>query len=194
MEPKAFSRAKDHLQSAQWQLEGMKKASNLRDLSQAWRGFLTDAQRLFLMLRKATEVGASKAWSDTLQRTRNQDDLLKYVHHARNADDHGMERVAEEQSGRLGIAPGDGPAHIRTVTAIPGRGVSVEYSGARPAVSWTPDAVVLLPVKDRGVIYSVPTQHLGQRLPDAKAITAAETAYEYFAKAVEEAEKKFGTG
>ncbi len=145
------------------------------------------------MLRRATKAGACKQWSDALQRTRDQDELLRYIHQARHADEHGLDRVIEKQTGGLKIAPGDGPTHIRTLTAIPGKGISVDYSGARPAFTWLPDMVVLLPVENRGVSYSVPTQHLGQRLPDAKAITVAETAYEYFANAIAEAEKKFGT-
>ena len=97
------------------------------------------------------------AWSERLQKTRDQDELLRYVHQARHADEHGLERIAEKQGGELGTTPGDGPAYIRTITAIPGKRVSIEYSGARPHVTWTPETVVLLPVRNRGLVYPVPT-------------------------------------
>src|SRR5262249_19142107 len=145
----------------------------LDELAWAWSGFLTDAQRVFLKLREATRAGPSNRWSEILQRTRDQDELLRYVHQARHADEHGLES-AQKQNGELNITAGDGPAHIHTITAIPGKGVSIEYRGERPVVTWTPERVVLLPVRNRGVVYPVPTQHLRQRLPDATAMSIAE--------------------
>jgi len=189
--PKAFSRAKDHLESARRNLEATAKASSLDELAWAWSGFLTDAQRVFSKLREATRAGPSKRWSEILQRTRDQDELLRYVHQARHADEHGLERIAQKQNGELNITAGDGPAHIHTITAIPGKGVSIEYRGERPVVTWTPERVVLLPVRNRGVVYPVPTQHLRQRLPDATAISIAERAYQFLAEAVAEAETRF---
>ena len=148
----------------------MKAAASMDELAFAWSGFLTDAHDVFSMLRKATQAGASKQWSDALQRTRDDDELLRYVHQARHAHHHGLAEFVKKEGGNLSITAGDAPALIRKLVAVQGKGVSVEYSGARPVVTWTPDtAAHLLAVKIAGWCYLVPTQHLGQRLTDVKA-------------------------
>ena len=89
MDEKALAAAKDKLRLAKAKLDAMQAATHLNELADCWSDFLTEVQRVYTRLIKATEHGSSKGWSDQVKHARKTDELLSYVHHARNADEHG---------------------------------------------------------------------------------------------------------
>lgn len=90
IDQKALEAAHERLQRARDKVAAMEAAVNMRMLAQSWEEFLTLQQQVFLRLRKAFEGGRSKGWFDSVVNEQRNDDMLKYVMHARHADEHGI--------------------------------------------------------------------------------------------------------
>ena len=61
-----------------------------------WEFFLVALNAVFSFLEQATKEHSKLApWFGRLKNTRKKDPLLRYLHHARNAEQHGIEPVVE---------------------------------------------------------------------------------------------------
>jgi hypothetical protein len=99
------------------------------------------------------------------KKTRRDDPLLRYLHHARNCDEHGIERVIKNfhDTGPIwGHQPKFGeriPVIIHELDPVSnepiGEGVAGFYSGS---------TIKLVCVRDRGVYYDPPQTHLFERV------------------------------
>jgi hypothetical protein len=190
MDDRAFASAKEKLENAKRKLAAMKAATNLNDLADRWSEFLTEVQRFYTRLMKATEHGPSKGWFDQVKNLRKTDPLLRYVHHARNADEHGIERIT---------------ARVRTLTiGDPGEYAAIEHleigtdgqiktlKVTQGTVRWHPEQVIFVAVVDRGETYQPPMAHLGNPICSESLISVAELAIQYLDSLISEASEKFG--
>jgi hypothetical protein len=190
---KAFGAATDKLRLAKAKLAAMKAASDLQELAIYWSEFLIEVQRVFLRLKKATENGPSKGWYDRIEQDRSTDELLSYIRHARNADEHGIERIAEVTDSR--VTMGDPGEHIFierleiSQDRVTGK---VEGVGTPATVRWYPGSVRLAAVLDRGDRYEPPRRHLGKRIAEVTPIGLAELTCTYLEEVIAEAETNFG--
>lgn len=191
MDKAAFEGAKDKLRLLLNKLEVMEKAADVQRLSDGWLDLLNEAQRVFLKMKKATEGCSAKGWYDRIQYQRTSDDMLRYLLHARNADEHGISKITEVERGGIGIqVGGDGYVEHMEINNAAGR-VDIKYRGKNPLhFKFIPGEVKLLPVFDRGIKYDVPTTHLGRPI-EAKPLAVAKLTAEYLKSLIEEAEKKF---
>src|SRR5258705_7260992 len=101
MDRQAFGRAREEAGKATQKIAEIRQAKTLREITDLWSGFLTDIQRSYTKLRIACRSGPSKGWCDNVFHTRNADDLLNYVLHARNADEHGVAKIPSLSAGLL---------------------------------------------------------------------------------------------
>lgn len=110
----------------------------------AWREFLQKIERVWNKAQAGVHL--RKGWKkleSELVKQRTDDQLLNYLRHARNADEHSLQQVST-----------DWIANLRASDVAPGS-VKVEWDiWDRP----------LLPVKNRGITYNPPTEHLGQSI------------------------------
>jgi hypothetical protein len=194
MTAKAFTSAKDKLRVTREKLELLKATDSLATAADAWSDFVTQAQRTFQRLQKATEKGSSKAWSDQIKNARKTDPLLSYVWQARNAEDHGLgERITEVDAGGFGINAGPSGyiEHLRIRSD--GSTTEIEYRGDDPpTLHRIPARLKLVRVTNRGEVYDPPTEHLGQPLRNVTPAGVADLAFTYLQKMIAEAEDKFG--
>lgn len=112
----------------------------------AWREFLQKLERVW----NKTQAAVSKhpRWpklESEIAHQRNSDPLLLYLRHARNADEHSVQSVAAEWDANLRASQVDETS------------VKLEWE------SWDRP---LLPVKNRGVVYQPPREHLGQSIAE----------------------------
>jgi hypothetical protein len=105
MNEKAYCRAREEFNLARAKLDAMKQAPSLGYYAQSWSDFLAHVQRAFTKMKIATKHGASKGWYDKIENERRSDDLLSYIRHARNADEHGIDPVTIRKPGGIGIKP-----------------------------------------------------------------------------------------
>jgi hypothetical protein len=142
-------------------------------------------QRAFTKLKIAAKDGPAKGWYDKIEHARKTDELLIYVRHARNADEHGVEEITQKQMRHILMKPKDRTKR----TQVDYVGMRTDPSGnttvaAGPIamqnlnIEVTPSKVVLIPVRDRGSTYQPPAQHLGMPItPDPIEVARLALAY-----------------
>jgi hypothetical protein len=79
----------------------LRSGKTIGEVADLWSEFLTHVQRSYTKLRIACRAGSSKGWCDQVFAARNADDLLKYVLHARNADEHGVAAITHQKEGAV---------------------------------------------------------------------------------------------
>jgi len=170
----------------------LEKAKTLEEIADLWSGFLTHIQRSYTKLRVACRSGPSKGWCDNVFQTRNADELLNYVLHARNADEHGVAKITDEKQGGIGIGPKQGDSLVIDHLSIGPEGIVMGPGVATNArITFIPAEVLLVPVRDRGTIYNVPKKHLGGDLGSATLLDVAQRAEGFLRGKLDEAASKF---
>jgi hypothetical protein len=196
MDETALEAAKEKLQHAREKVAAMTAATDIRMLARLWEEFLTLQQQVFLRLKKAFEHGHSKLWSDTVINDQRSDEMLLYLMHARNADEHGIEKITETNTGSLGIRPRQGDTLRVNSMVVDTRGatpvIAMDHETASNAlIIFIPASVKVIAVRDRGVNDDPPTSHLGNPIVSS-VISMAELTVSYLANRMQEGETKFG--
>jgi hypothetical protein len=94
MDSTAVEQAKTRLNKAEKALEALKTATNFAEAEEAWTDFLLAAATIYSKLEQGSKSsGKSSGWFARKKKERKDDPLLRYLHHARNSDEHGIESV-----------------------------------------------------------------------------------------------------
>lgn len=190
MKPNAVIQAASAVGKAENALAELEGAESLAHATDAWVDFLGAFSRLFTKLEAGSKThNQSIAWFSGIKRLRREDQLLCYLHHARNSDYHRLEEVTQHEGGGMRIGA-EGALHLREFKIVNGQ-VYADWSPAAPGsqlvVTLLSSRLVAIPVTDRGITYAVPTSHLGQPLPDANVLTLGKTAMAYAETLLQEA-------
>jgi hypothetical protein len=188
--------ARRDLQLALGKLDQMERTENdAGQLADLWAEFLTYANRVFNKLSHGPKHGPSKGWFDRVKHVRKTDKLLSYILHARNADTHGVEKIAEDSNLiSVNIRPlssykeGE-PIKGKIVdSAIVGPGNHYEF--IQHMVQQTNPVLRLVPVTDSGIKYDPPAPgtYLDQQLSDIEPIAVGRIVINYWERIVTEAE------
>lgn len=188
MEKSAVDAARVSLGKAKSSVEAIRSAKQYPEFEAAWSDFLLAAGRIYSKLEQgAKNSGKSKAWFGRQKHARRTDTLLSYIHHARNADEHGIERVTQMQPGSIGIGS-TGSTLIKRMV-IDGNMVMADTVGDPLRVTVTPNSVRLVPVMDHGDRYEPPVSHLGSPINKPSPLAVAELAVSYLETLTDEAAK-----
>lgn len=165
MQLQAIETSKDKLRKAKNALADYNAAKSFDQALDAWTTFLNAVGGVYAKLEQGCKGNKnSEAWFNRKHQERKTDKMLQYLHQARNADEHGLARVA-----RNDLATG-----INKTLAFNERiPVKVQFLEAdRKTPKGEPrDAVVagpsarLVAVTNRGQTYAPPSEHLGEPLP-----------------------------
>jgi hypothetical protein len=123
------------------------------EYEKAWRDFLHRIERVWVKTQ-ATVHGMS-GWQkleSEIGRIRKTDELLRYLQHARNADEHSISQLANDWQPNLKAINIDGKVQL----------------------SWEVWDRPLLPVSNRGAIIPPPKSHLGKSIEHLKSQGKAE--------------------
>jgi hypothetical protein len=195
MDQRAFAAAKEKFQLAKIKFEAMKTATDLPHLAQLWGEFLTEQHRVFLRLKKAAEHGRGKGWFDVIAAEQRADDLLKYCLHARNAHEHGIERITNSTPSTMAIIPKVNRLFIKEMTIrtdANGTHITADPETMNNIfLNWNPGSVNLIAVKDRGQIYHPPFKHLNKIIEHPTPISVADMTVAYLESKISDAEIKF---
>lgn len=155
-------------------------ASDFATFDSHWREFLQKIERTW----NKTEAGVSdrndcKLILDQTRNLRKTDDLLVYLRHARNTDEHANHDIARDWVGDLRASPAE-PTGIR--------------------IEWNPWDRHLLPVMNRGVVYQPARVHLGVSFADqlgkgvAEPVIVGDLALQFYLKTLQRLEAQiYGT-
>lgn len=200
----AVAKAKDRLASAKARLSDLESSKDYDSARRHWYDFLLSSNAIFSVLEQGAKgIGQSDAWFSGKKRERKTDELLCYLHHARNADEHNIPSVTELDRQKLVLVEGDKPvAAIEDVTDTGNRGefrgvyrkLGTEEPNLRKVtnIHVYPDRAKLIRVTDRGVGYDPPSSHLGSPLDDNGPNAVARLMVQYVERLVSEAEALAG--
>jgi hypothetical protein len=168
MEPQAVAQAFVRLQKAEKTLQALEVATNYDDAESAWIDFLIAASAVYSKLEQgAKSKGSSQGWFGRKKKERKDDPLLRYLHHARNSEEHGIERV---------VARGGNPRDLPSGRPLKfGERVlkKLEFRNQGSDAKWGPidgylygPTLTLVRVHDSrfGDYCDPPTEHLGQKI------------------------------
>lgn len=178
MKRAAVSISRDLLDRARVASATIDNAKSPKEVEVAWSNFLTPAHRIFSKLEQGAKTNThSQDWFKKKKVERRSNEILKYLHHARNADEHGLAKVLDQtQPGlALGVGPGAwrfdgtlGPGGTLRVTAMGG-----QVPGQSKFVEKIPAKIKLRTVIDRGVSYDPPKNDSGSGMLPNEAAKAA---------------------
>lgn len=165
MKKEAIVSAEDKVRQARVAAEKFTSASSFEEALDAWTYFLFASSGVYAKLEQGCKDNPkSIAWHSHKKNERKKDKLLQYVHQARNADTHGMSRVARNDVG-VGFNK-----TLSFNERIPIEVRRLDNDGITPigdpikGVLAGPSAR-LIEVTNRGCTYYPPDEHLGDPLP-----------------------------
>jgi hypothetical protein len=197
MQEKAILKAAARLSIARTALHEL-PGRNFQEFDRSWFILLVALNQVYNALNAGAKgKNRSIDFVNRMKGIRRRDPLLRYFHHARNDETHGIEPIAEEVAVNLRFNSEDG-LHIKSAEVWPNR-VRLVLSSATSrqesqANSTTLDTsfkgVALLPVRDGGTIFHPPTHHLSKPLTDEDTPTKmANLACSYHESLIHEAKK-----
>jgi hypothetical protein len=184
--------AKATLRAANNALERMGGARGFAEFEDAWQDFLGSLEKCWVKVERTYQPFRNKfqPWQGQFARQRRKDPLLRYLKHARHADEHTIEEIIEHVPGHRTINPARGNfLYIEHMEICNGEIVS--YSGDPIVVQDFPDRVELRRFKESGDWCNPPTQHLGNPLQQLDPIYVGELGLRFYTGFVEQAEKNF---
>ena len=96
MNLQAVEQAKIRLAKAEKTFDAMRSSTTLEDMEEAWTDFLIAVSAIYSKLEQGAKGNSkSEGWFGRKKRERRKDPLLKYLHAARNSNEHGIERIVE---------------------------------------------------------------------------------------------------
>jgi hypothetical protein len=102
MNADALNQAKSRLIRAEKALAAIGAAKAIEDAEAAWTDFLLAAATIYSKLEQGAKgSGKCQGWFGRKKKERKDDPLLRYLHFARNSDEHGIERVVAQSPSNL---------------------------------------------------------------------------------------------
>jgi hypothetical protein len=192
MRKPALDQARERLGRAAEAVRRMQnaKAYSYKDENRAWSDFLLAASGVYSKLEQGAKgCGTSEGWFGRKKHDRKKDELLNFIHHARNTDEHGISGTTLFRSN---VTTLEGRLDSVGVNIMPDGSPQVVVSGQPGSRAGVEMFTGLKMVKDsrHGDSFMPPTQHLGQPLEaDPSVVLVAELGLAYLEGLVAEAAK-----
>ena len=187
---KGISQARKELVEARAALERIRVAASFAAYEAAWQDCLTRIERSWNKTKGAFADGRYRPWRGTHEHARRNDQLLSYLSHARDAEEHTVADTLAQEPGSIGLNPAFGDVLIIESLTIRGGVMSVK-SPHPIAITIQPGRIKLLPATSRGVTSPPPSEHLGVPLERADPDYVLERGIDYYDRLLADAEKRF---
>lgn len=167
MIPDAIDQAKTRLTDAEEALNELVLATNFKQAERAWRAYLVAVNSIYAKLEQGAKGDTkSDTWYGNKKHERIKDPLLSYLHQARNSDQHSIAITAGQTPpntdgmGRQ-LKFNERTELFKFQAHDPKTGkLNAEGEGLFAGPTLKP-----LKVRNRGVDYEPPRQHLGKEIP-----------------------------
>lgn len=180
---KYSEKPKEELDLARAFFDQMLNANDVNDLDKLWRKFLHHLDRTWNKAEGHFHKSPKwHSWAGKYVTLRRTDDLLSYLIHARNTDEHSVEDISKGEPGSIKINPASGLNSIESLELNFGEnGELLQLETTSPIeVIFTPSQIHLLPVENRNRVYPAPTLHLGKGLPSTSVIEVASAGLKFY--------------
>jgi hypothetical protein len=183
MKTTALNLAFERLERARRAFTQMEQSTDLKTTARAWFDFLLAVGGLYAKIEQGAKgCPQSEGWFGRKKNERKKDELLRYLHHARNAEEHGIESTTLERT------------EIQLNALTTGVHVSSDFQ------TFSPTGPGDFKILGRHLILKEithasygktmpPTEHLGHRLTEPSAIDAARLGLAYMESFFAEATK-----
>ncbi|HKR24224.1 MAG TPA: hypothetical protein VJS15_03115 [Allosphingosinicella sp.] len=194
MKREAIEKARVRLGRAREAAKLLERPDGHIDFETAWTDFLLAANGVYTCLEQgAKATPQSRQWFGGKKQERRKDSLLQYLHQARNADEHGLDRTTPELEAEdtVTIPHGGNIAGIR-LTLPDGRVVLQPLPPEAAQVRLKLWSVTLTDAVDSRykTTYPPPREHLGKPIPENTPDTVAKLALDYLTALIDEAERR----
>ena len=169
----------------------MRGARAFAEFESAWQDCLTRLERAWNKFAGAYSASAFEPWRGRYEHDRTNDELLRYLKQARDAEEHTVGDTVVNEPGATGINASSGKSlYIERMTIDRG---AVTIQGAKPgiAVTMIPGRAKLLPAVSRGVTTPIPATHLGNPVVGPDPISVAEAGLAYYEAMLDAAHLRF---
>jgi hypothetical protein len=181
MHPDAILQASERLNRAKQAIEAMEAEEPAASLEMLWLDFLLAAHGVYLKLEKGAQGNPkSRHWFGKVKHERKTDPLLRYLHQARNAGEHGLSRPTKRTNTYIMVPPGGA---VALVVTAPGEWTA---QAVRGELEFPNDIIRLVAVYDdrSDNWYQPPVAHLGQPLADTTPLGVATAAIAYLERLI----------
>ncbi|MFZ1288904.1 MAG: hypothetical protein WAR79_02350 [Melioribacteraceae bacterium] len=161
-------------------IEEMKISKSLEEFEKYWIEFLHNLERtwskIFDHFRKSPKWNG---WQSKYVNLRKNDQLLCYLINARGAEEHTINEITSKESSRIGISHAQGNNLFVNYMHITKNQIFID-SPQKIKIEHFPAKIKLLSVKNRGRVYPVPDEHLGQKINNIDLIVLAQLAVKFY--------------
>jgi hypothetical protein len=188
----AVDKAYKRLQKASACIESIKTSKSFSEFETAWTDLLISMNAIHTALEQGAKTNPqSRQWYGGKKNDRRNDPLLSYLHQARNADEHGIEPIANLKHGGVKISKGGQPRFILKTVINHGKEKLELHPLEGPGIEIIPSRVELVPVRDDRFknVFNPPTEHLGSILPDISPFAIATIGFKYHEELVQAASR-----
>jgi hypothetical protein len=197
-ESTALQHCLKRLEKARSALQRLEQTKDPRETESAWSDLIMAAASIYSKLEQGSKVnGIAVAWYGRVKNERKKDSLLSYIHHARNANEHGIKDITRVAKGEAQIRfhePYD-PAKLEGKQLFIGHdskgNIVLGKSSDAPfsvEVYNAPTCVLVPVVDDRfGDTFPPPDRHLAQQLNDTTPQAIGRLAVAYLEKLINDA-------
>lgn len=192
----AITQGKARLESARAALDRARNAQSYPAFAQAWTEFLTACGGIYTKLEQGAKgCRKSEGWFGRKKHDRSTDPLLRYLHHARNSDEHGIEPVIRAGK-RVSLSFKNLNVPIKSQRFVEeDRKVFLEVEFAEdvgPGVTMSLSSAgvgILVTVRDTrfGDEFPPPDTHLGKPIKGRDAIAVGDLSVAYFERLLADA-------
>ena len=192
LNPKVVEKAALRIDKAKRALFKCRSAGNFAEFYSHWSDFLMHsggALNAFDEAAKHTQQG--KQWYGAEKRKGRHDELISYLHQARNAEEHPSDDTLKEGTQVVTVGDAGEDIYISHMKIAPelfadphaylGQRVSSATPGGTVTIRNTPAGPQLVPVYDQRYrkTFDTPTSHNGRKLTDLSPIKCAELYVTY---------------
>jgi hypothetical protein len=131
-------------------------------IEDAWEEFVLAAGSFYSAIEQGSKKTAkSKAWFAKKKHERRTNPMLRYIHHARNAEEHGLARITGRFNSKIELSPGG------SVTVESDGKKTWKVVDSEGEIKYANDIVGLVPVKDDrfGDVFEPPDEYQGSDGP-----------------------------
>lgn len=188
----AITKAESRLAKAITAQGRLTASTSFREFEPAWADFLVALNGVYAALEQgAKETPQSRQWFGRKKRERREDPLLQYLHQARNADEHGLEPIAEDKTFRMTVIADPGVVVTGANMTIGGREYhmpKIDGNIQNPGIL-SVNFACLVTVKDTrfNTSFAPPTEHLGNVIEDTSPRGIAALGAQFHSSLVKEA-------
>lgn len=189
-----LEKARRRLKEAFEAFEALERERSWESFETQWTRLLTSLNSVYCILEHSSKgAPKSEGWFSRVLGQRRSDELLSYLMHARNANDHGIAEVLRLEPGGVGIGSNrGGGAVIKNLKIGPGGRIENlegwQLDGSPLEITVRAPRAVLVPVTDRGITYKPPESFLGSKLSDMTPMGVAKEALELMTILFDEAQ------